>query len=37
MKQQKRILVNNPRKLDHDQARAIYASALAGRGPAAGE
>ncbi|ANP89952.1 hypothetical protein [Rhizobium leguminosarum] len=29
MKQQKRILVNNPRKLDYDQVRAIYASALA--------
>ncbi len=30
---QTRLLVNNPRELDCDQARAIYASALAGRGP----
>lgn len=30
---QTRLLVNNPRELDYDQARAIYASALAGRGP----
>ncbi|MBY5801978.1 iron-containing alcohol dehydrogenase [Rhizobium leguminosarum] len=37
MKHEKRLLVNNPRELDDDQARAIYASALAGRGPAAGE
>ncbi|MBB4441553.1 MULTISPECIES: iron-containing alcohol dehydrogenase [Rhizobium] len=35
MKQKDRLLVNNPRELDCDQARAIYASALAGRGPAA--
>ncbi|WP_324765619.1 iron-containing alcohol dehydrogenase (plasmid) [Sinorhizobium meliloti] len=34
---QTRLLVNNPRELDYDQARAIYASALAGRGPPAGE
>jgi len=32
---QTRLLVNNPRELDYDQARAIYARALAGRGPAA--
>ncbi|MBY5494603.1 iron-containing alcohol dehydrogenase [Rhizobium leguminosarum bv. viciae] len=37
MKQKDRLLVNNPRELDYDQVRAIYASALAGRGPAAGE
>ncbi|WP_064713715.1 iron-containing alcohol dehydrogenase [Rhizobium bangladeshense] len=34
---QTRLLGNNPRDLDYDQARAIYAKALAGRGPAAGE
>ncbi|WP_432443497.1 hypothetical protein [Rhizobium laguerreae] len=31
---QTRLLGNNPRDLDYGQARAIYASALAGRGPA---
>ncbi|MDI5930155.1 iron-containing alcohol dehydrogenase [Rhizobium ruizarguesonis] len=31
---QKRLLDNNPRDLDYRQARAIYASALAGRDPA---
>ncbi|MBY5760690.1 iron-containing alcohol dehydrogenase [Rhizobium leguminosarum] len=36
MKQKDRLLVNNPRELDYDQVRAIYASALAGRGLAAG-
>ncbi|NKK80527.1 iron-containing alcohol dehydrogenase [Rhizobium leguminosarum] len=30
MKQAERLLVNNPRELDDDQARAIYAKALAG-------
>ncbi|MBY5735443.1 iron-containing alcohol dehydrogenase, partial [Rhizobium leguminosarum] len=30
MKQKERLLVNNPRELDDDQAGAIYASALAG-------
>ncbi|WP_027993900.1 iron-containing alcohol dehydrogenase [Sinorhizobium meliloti] len=34
---QTRLLVNNPRELDYDQARAIYARALAGRGSAASE
>ncbi|KAB1084064.1 iron-containing alcohol dehydrogenase [Neorhizobium galegae] len=29
-----RLLVNNPRELDYDQARAIYARALEGRGGA---
>lgn len=33
---QGRLLDNNPRTLDYDQARAIYASALAGRSPLAG-
>ncbi|MBY5579030.1 iron-containing alcohol dehydrogenase [Rhizobium leguminosarum] len=37
MKHKKRLLVNNPRELDYDQARAIYAKALAGRGPASDE
>jgi alcohol dehydrogenase class IV len=37
MKHEKRLLVNNPRELDYNQARAIYAKALAGRGPAADE
>ena len=32
---QTRLLVNNPRALDYEQARAIYAQALAGRAPAA--
>ncbi|MBY5564978.1 iron-containing alcohol dehydrogenase [Rhizobium leguminosarum] len=35
MKQKERLLVNNPRELDDDHARVIYASALTGRGPAA--
>ncbi|WP_375337011.1 MULTISPECIES: hypothetical protein [Rhizobium] len=30
MKQKERLLINNPRELDYDHARAIYASALAG-------
>ncbi|NKM65520.1 iron-containing alcohol dehydrogenase [Rhizobium leguminosarum] len=30
MKHEKRLLVNNPRELDYDQVRAIYAKALAG-------
>lgn len=30
MKHEDRLLVNNPRELDDDQAGAIYASALAG-------
>ncbi|KAF5887310.1 iron-containing alcohol dehydrogenase, partial [Rhizobium sp. PEPV16] len=30
MKQKERLLVNNPRELDDDQAGAIYAKALAG-------
>ncbi|MBY5869266.1 iron-containing alcohol dehydrogenase, partial [Rhizobium leguminosarum] len=30
MKHEERLLVNNPRELDYDQVRAIYAKALAG-------
>lgn len=32
---QTRLLVNNPRELDYEEARTIYARALAGRNPVA--